>query len=74
MRVTGLAVTPPGAQTQLWAGRYAQCGILFERAIERGELPAQHTDARSLLIAATAAVAVVAAAAGAFSAGQGGSV
>ncbi|MEU0227126.1 TetR/AcrR family transcriptional regulator [Streptomyces sp. NPDC006284] len=42
------------AQTQLWADRYAQCEILVERAIERGELPAQHTDARSLLIAATA--------------------
>ncbi|MGW7458405.1 TetR/AcrR family transcriptional regulator [Streptomyces sp. NPDC054797] len=42
------------AQTQLWTDRYAQCEILVERAIERGELPAQHTDARSLLIAATA--------------------
>nr|WP_256923640.1 TetR-like C-terminal domain-containing protein [Streptomyces sp. 13-12-16] len=38
------------AQTRLWADRYAQCGIL----VERGELPARHTDARSLLIAATA--------------------
>lgn len=44
------------AQTRLWADRYAQCEILVERAAERGELPtaAQHTDARSLLIAATA--------------------
>ncbi|MGW4025723.1 TetR/AcrR family transcriptional regulator [Streptomyces sp. NPDC005009] len=42
------------AQTQLWTDRYAQCEILVERAIERGELGAQHTDARSLLIAATA--------------------
>lgn len=33
---------------------HAQCEILVERAIERGELPAQDTDARSLLIAATA--------------------
>ncbi|MFJ8750311.1 TetR/AcrR family transcriptional regulator [Streptomyces sp. NPDC102441] len=42
------------AQTQLWADRYARCEILVERATGRGELPAQHTDARSLLIAATA--------------------
>ncbi|MER5966502.1 TetR/AcrR family transcriptional regulator [Streptomyces sp. NPDC002057] len=43
------------AQTRLWADRYGQCEILVERAIERGgELPARHTDARSLLIAATA--------------------
>ncbi|MFJ8545006.1 TetR/AcrR family transcriptional regulator [Streptomyces sp. NPDC093586] len=42
------------AQTRLWADRYAQCEILVERAVERGELPARHTDARSLLIAATA--------------------
>ncbi len=42
------------AQTRLWADRYAQCEILVEHAVERGELPAQHTDARSLLIAATA--------------------
>ncbi|MCF3960874.1 TetR/AcrR family transcriptional regulator [Streptomyces fuscigenes] len=44
------------AQTRLWADRYAQCGILVERAVERGELPARHTDARSLLMAATAPV------------------
>lgn len=42
------------AQTKLWTDRYAQCEILVERAIERGELPTPHTNARSLLIAATA--------------------
>ncbi|WP_328460373.1 TetR/AcrR family transcriptional regulator [Streptomyces sp. NBC_00448] len=42
------------AQTQLWNDRYDQCEILVERALTRGELPAQHTDARGLLIAATA--------------------
>ncbi|MYY00981.1 MULTISPECIES: TetR/AcrR family transcriptional regulator [unclassified Streptomyces] len=44
------------AQTQLWTNRYAQCEILVARAAGRGELPAaaQHTDARGLLIAATA--------------------
>ncbi|MGW8066653.1 TetR/AcrR family transcriptional regulator [Streptomyces ziwulingensis] len=42
------------AQTRLWADRYAQCEILVERAVGRGELPARHADARSLLIAATA--------------------
>ncbi|QES10381.1 TetR/AcrR family transcriptional regulator [Streptomyces venezuelae] len=41
------------AQTRLWADRYAQCEILVERAVDRGELP-EDTDARSLLIAATA--------------------
>jgi AcrR family transcriptional regulator len=44
------------AQTRLWTDRYAQCEILVERAVERGELPARHTDARALLIAATAPV------------------
>ncbi|MBD0735853.1 TetR/AcrR family transcriptional regulator [Streptomyces sp. CBMA29] len=44
------------AQRQLWAVRYAQCEILVERAVERGELPAPRTDARSVLIAATAPV------------------
>nr|BFD80693.1 hypothetical protein StreXyl84_00940 [Streptomyces sp. Xyl84] len=38
----------------MWTNRYAQCEILVERAVERGELPARHADARSLLIAATA--------------------
>ncbi|MFJ8884999.1 TetR/AcrR family transcriptional regulator C-terminal ligand-binding domain-containing protein [Streptomyces sp. NPDC102402] len=42
------------AQTRLWADRYAQCEILVERAVGRGELPARCADARSLLIAATA--------------------
>ncbi|WP_406151066.1 TetR/AcrR family transcriptional regulator [Streptomyces sp. NBC_01012] len=42
------------AQTQLWADRYAQCEVLVDRAVERGELPTRGTDARSLLIAATA--------------------
>ncbi|WP_432103018.1 TetR/AcrR family transcriptional regulator [Streptomyces sp. bgisy091] len=44
------------AQTRLWADRYAQCEILVERAEARGELPPGRTDARSLLIAATAPV------------------
>ncbi|THA83325.1 TetR/AcrR family transcriptional regulator [Streptomyces sp. LRa12] len=59
------------AQTRLWADRYAQCEILVERAVARGELPmrgargardardargATELDARSLLIAATAPV------------------
>lgn len=44
------------AQTRLWTDRYAQCEILVERAVARGELPAQHTDARGLLIAATAPI------------------
>ncbi|GAA4975764.1 TetR/AcrR family transcriptional regulator [Yinghuangia aomiensis] len=44
------------AQTRLWEDRYAQCEILVERALARGELPAVPTDARSLLIAATAPV------------------
>lgn len=58
------------AQTRLWADRYAQCEILVERAVERGELPARTAgaagatgaptdldlDARGLLIAATAPV------------------
>ncbi|MDH6229412.1 TetR/AcrR family transcriptional regulator [Streptomyces sp. MJP52] len=42
------------AQTRLWADRYAQCEVLVERAVARGELPARDADARSLLIAATA--------------------
>jgi len=44
------------AQTQLWSDRYAQCEIVVERAVARGELPVQHLDARSLLIAATAPI------------------
>ncbi|WP_328906347.1 TetR/AcrR family transcriptional regulator [Streptomyces sp. NBC_00234] len=41
------------AQTRLWEDRYARCEVLVERAVERGELP-PHTDARRLLITATA--------------------
>ncbi|NJP94919.1 TetR/AcrR family transcriptional regulator [Nonomuraea sp. FMUSA5-5] len=37
----------------LWEDRYTRCEIIVSRAIERGELP-PHTDARQLLIAATA--------------------
>ncbi|MFI6642580.1 TetR/AcrR family transcriptional regulator [Streptomyces sp. NPDC050504] len=44
------------AQTRLWADRYAQCAVLVERAVERGELPARETDAQGLLVAATAPV------------------
>ncbi|MET7324665.1 TetR/AcrR family transcriptional regulator [Streptomyces sp. NPDC005549] len=42
------------AQTRLWADRYAQCEVLVERAVGRGELPARDVDAHGLLIAATA--------------------
>ncbi|MFD4022638.1 TetR/AcrR family transcriptional regulator [Streptomyces sp. NPDC058576] len=41
------------AQQRLWEDRYARCEAVVERAVERGELP-PHTDARRLLIAATA--------------------
>lgn len=41
------------ALRQLWDGRYDQCEIVVERAIRRGEIP-PGTDARALLIAATA--------------------
>ncbi|MGW8885145.1 TetR/AcrR family transcriptional regulator [Streptomyces sp. NPDC055749] len=41
------------AQQRLWEDRYARCEVVVERAVERGELP-PHTDARRLLIAATA--------------------
>ncbi|HEY3506175.1 MAG TPA: TetR/AcrR family transcriptional regulator [Actinocatenispora sp.] len=41
------------AQRRLWADRYARCEAIVDRACRRGELPA-HTDARRLLIAATA--------------------
>ncbi|MEO3762767.1 TetR/AcrR family transcriptional regulator C-terminal ligand-binding domain-containing protein [Streptomyces sp. B8F3] len=44
------------AQTRLWEERYAQCEIVVERAVERGELPAGRTDARAVLMAATAPV------------------
>ncbi|UGQ11734.1 TetR/AcrR family transcriptional regulator [Yinghuangia sp. ASG 101] len=42
------------AQTKLWADRYTQCEVLVDRAAARGELPSGPTDARRLLIAATA--------------------
>ncbi|MEW1657619.1 MULTISPECIES: TetR/AcrR family transcriptional regulator [unclassified Streptomyces] len=41
------------AQQRLWDDRYARCEIVVSRAVRRGELP-PHTDARRLLIAATA--------------------
>ncbi|MFI6865457.1 TetR/AcrR family transcriptional regulator [Nocardia sp. NPDC050406] len=41
------------ALRRLWEDRYAQSEIVVDRAIQRGELPAE-TDARALLIAATA--------------------
>ncbi|MER5228180.1 TetR/AcrR family transcriptional regulator [Streptomyces flaveus] len=41
------------AQQRLWEDRYARCEIIVSRAVRRGELP-PHTDARRLLIAATA--------------------
>ena len=41
------------AQQRLWEDRYTRCEIVVARAALRGELP-PHTDARRLLIAATA--------------------
>ena len=41
------------AQRRLWEGRYDRCEIVVSRAVQRGEVPPQ-TDARRLLIAATA--------------------
>lgn len=41
------------AQQRLWQDRYARCEIVVGRAVRRGEL-LPHTDARRLLIAATA--------------------
>ncbi|MFE7812658.1 TetR/AcrR family transcriptional regulator [Streptomyces sp. NPDC057433] len=41
------------AQQRLWEDRYTRCEIIVSRAVRRGELP-PHTDARRLLIAATA--------------------
>ncbi|MGI5227554.1 TetR/AcrR family transcriptional regulator [Actinoallomurus iriomotensis] len=43
------------AQRRLWEDRYARCEVIVDRAVRRGELP-PHTDARRLLIAATAPV------------------
>ncbi|MFD8203070.1 TetR/AcrR family transcriptional regulator [Streptomyces sp. NPDC003470] len=41
------------AQERLWEDRYTRCEAVVERAVRRGELP-PGTDARRLLIAATA--------------------
>ncbi|MEO3784116.1 TetR/AcrR family transcriptional regulator [Actinocorallia sp. B10E7] len=41
------------AQQRLWEDRYTRCEIVVSRAVRRGELPPR-TDARRLLIAATA--------------------
>ncbi|MER7498885.1 TetR/AcrR family transcriptional regulator [Nonomuraea pusilla] len=38
---------------RLWEDRYARCEVIVSRAVLRGELP-PHTDARQLLVAATA--------------------
>ncbi|MEV1010084.1 TetR/AcrR family transcriptional regulator [Streptomyces sp. NPDC049881] len=43
------------AQRRLWDDRYGRCEVIVGRAVRRGELPAR-TDARRLLIAATAPV------------------
>ncbi|MEV4325841.1 TetR/AcrR family transcriptional regulator [Microbispora rosea] len=43
------------AQRRLWEDRYARCEVIVRRAVERAELPLG-TDARRLLIAATAPV------------------
>lgn len=40
---------------RFWEDRYARCGVVVDRAVARGEVPAG-TDARRLLIAATAPV------------------
>jgi AcrR family transcriptional regulator len=44
------------AQSRLWEERYAQCEIVVTRAGDRGELPPGHTDARAVLMSATAPV------------------
>ncbi|GLF94886.1 TetR/AcrR family transcriptional regulator [Streptomyces yaizuensis] len=41
------------ALRRFWDDRYERCGAVVERAVRRGELPAD-TDARRLLVAATA--------------------
>jgi len=43
------------AQRRLWEDRYTRCEIVVTRAVRRGELP-PNTDARPLLIAATAPI------------------
>ncbi|RJL27060.1 TetR/AcrR family transcriptional regulator [Bailinhaonella thermotolerans] len=40
---------------RLWEDRYARCEVIVERAVRRGELPPR-TDARRLLVAATAPI------------------
>ncbi|AZM48258.1 TetR family transcriptional regulator [Streptomyces sp. WAC 06738] len=44
------------AQSRLWEERYAQCEIVVTRAGDRGELPPGRTDARAVLMSATAPV------------------
>ncbi|GAA4614467.1 TetR/AcrR family transcriptional regulator [Saccharopolyspora hordei] len=41
------------ALRRMWQDRYARCGVIVDRAVERGELPPD-VDARALLVAATA--------------------
>lgn len=41
------------ALRRFWEDRYTRCEIVVRRAVRRGEIP-PHTDARSLLVAATA--------------------
>jgi AcrR family transcriptional regulator len=41
------------ALRRFWEDRYARCEVVVERAVRRGEIPAG-TDARALLVAATA--------------------
>lgn len=41
------------ALQRFWEDRYTRCEIVVRRAVRRGEIP-PHTDARSLLVAATA--------------------
>ncbi|MCB5167500.1 TetR/AcrR family transcriptional regulator [Streptomyces bambusae] len=44
-----------GALSRFWEDRHARCAVVTDRAVERGELPAA-SDARALLVAATAPV------------------
>ncbi|MCB5180688.1 TetR/AcrR family transcriptional regulator [Streptomyces antimicrobicus] len=43
------------ALSRFWADRYDRCAVVVERAVARGELPAD-TDARAVLVTATAPV------------------
>ncbi|SCG53714.1 TetR/AcrR family transcriptional regulator [Micromonospora halophytica] len=49
--------SPPAAEAlrAFWADRYDRCAVVVHRAVARGEVPAG-TDARALLVAATAPV------------------